>query len=135
MSRWVIDGGVLANQPLRPALRAIFRQPASRQVRRVLAFVVPVDAMDWQTEYDQLRAEVRAYSPELATKPHCVVFSKMDLLGESEPPPIDAPEAFGVVAISAAARDGLDRLTGLWWQELLAMRRASVRRDDHVPLP
>ena len=41
MSRWVVDGGVLANQPLRPALRAIFRQPASRQVRRVLAFVVP----------------------------------------------------------------------------------------------
>jgi patatin-related protein len=41
MSRWVIDGGVLANQPLRPALRAIFRQPARRQVRRVLAFVVP----------------------------------------------------------------------------------------------
>ena len=40
-SRWVIDGGVLANQPLRPALRAIFRQPASRQVRRVLAYVVP----------------------------------------------------------------------------------------------
>ena len=37
----MIDGGVLANQPLRPALRAIFRQPASRQVRRVLAFVVP----------------------------------------------------------------------------------------------
>ena len=39
--RWVIDGGVLANQPLRPALRAIFRQPASQQVRRVLAYVVP----------------------------------------------------------------------------------------------
>ena len=38
MSRWVVDGGVLANQPLRPALRAIFRQPASRQVRRVLAY-------------------------------------------------------------------------------------------------
>ena len=34
-SRWVIDGGVLANQPLRPALRAIFRQPARKQVRRV----------------------------------------------------------------------------------------------------
>jgi patatin-related protein len=39
--RWVIDGGVLLNQPLRPALRAIFRQPASQQVRRVLAYVVP----------------------------------------------------------------------------------------------
>lgn len=40
-SRFVIDGGVLLNRPLRPALRAIFRQPASKQVRRVLAYVVP----------------------------------------------------------------------------------------------
>lgn len=39
--RFVIDGGVLLNRPLRPALRAIFRQPASKQVRRVLAYVVP----------------------------------------------------------------------------------------------
>jgi len=40
-SRFVVDGGVLLNRPLRPALRAIFRQPASKQVRRVLAYVVP----------------------------------------------------------------------------------------------
>jgi patatin-related protein len=40
-SRFVLDGGILLNQPLRPALRAIFRQPASKQVRRVLAYVVP----------------------------------------------------------------------------------------------
>lgn len=40
-SRFTVDGGVLVNKPLRPALRAIFAQPASRQVRRVLAYVVP----------------------------------------------------------------------------------------------
>ncbi|HEU4628520.1 MAG TPA: GTPase ObgE [Gemmatimonadaceae bacterium] len=102
---------------------------------RLLAFVVPVDALDWQAEYDQLRAEVRAYSEELASKPHCVVFTKMDLLGEDEPPPIDAPDAFGVFAVSAAAREGLDALTAGWWRQLLAMRKASVQRDDHVALP
>src|SRR5436190_6084930 len=51
---------------------------------RLLAFLVPVDAIDWQQEYDQLRREIEAYSPELAQKPHCVVFTKMDLLGEDE---------------------------------------------------
>jgi GTP-binding protein len=102
---------------------------------RMLAFVVPVDAMDWQEEYDQLRAEVRAYSEELAGKPHCVVFTKMDLLGELEPPPLDAPDAFGVFAISAPAREGLDALTAGWWRQLLAMRKATVRSDDHVALP
>src|SRR3954470_3707022 len=51
---------------------------------RVLAFLIPIDSMDWQAEYDQLRGEVASYSNELAQKPHCVVFTKMDLLGEME---------------------------------------------------
>src|SRR5919112_4163975 len=77
---------------------------------RVLAFLIPIDAMDWQAEYDQLRAEVRAYSEELAAKPHCVVFTKLDLLGEDYVPPIEAPDAFATVAISAAGRTGLDAM-------------------------
>jgi len=102
---------------------------------RVLAFLVPIDAIDWQAEYDQLRREVEAYSEELAQKPHCVVFTKMDLLGEMEPPPIEAPDAFAVLAISAAARQGLDTLLASWWSQLLGMKKASVRRDESVPLP
>ena len=103
---------------------------------RLLAFLVPIDAMDWQAEYDQLRAEVGAYSAELAHKPHCVVFSKMDLLGETDSPPIDAPDAFGVFAISAAARLGLEPLLAAWWQRLLDMKKATVRvNDTAIPLP
>jgi GTP-binding protein len=102
---------------------------------RLLAFLIPVDAMDWQVEYDQLRREVEAYSPELAQKPHCVVFTKMDLLGDDEPPPIEAPDAFGIFAISAAGRTGLDPLLAAWWARLLDMKKASVRRDDSVELP
>lgn len=40
-SRFTLDGGILVNRPVEPALRAVFAQPASRQVRRVLAYVVP----------------------------------------------------------------------------------------------
>ena len=40
-SRYCVDGGVLLNRPLRPAIDAIFRQPAEREVRRAVLFVSP----------------------------------------------------------------------------------------------
>ena len=40
-NRFVLDGGVLLNKPVGPALEAIFRQPAQRQVRRILVYVNP----------------------------------------------------------------------------------------------
>lgn len=78
---------------------------------RTLAYLVPVDAADVQEEYRLLREELRAYSPELAEKPHCVVLTKLDLLGpEAAPPPLDAPDAWGVHAISAVSRRGVPEL-------------------------
>jgi GTP-binding protein len=102
---------------------------------RMLAFLIPIDAMDWQAEYDQLRHELAEYSPDLATKPHCVVFTKMDLLGEEYAPPIEAPGAFGLFAISAAAREGLDALTAAWWTELLRLKQPARPQDVTVSLP
>jgi GTP-binding protein len=102
---------------------------------RLLAFLIPIDSMDWQGEYDQLRQEISAHSAELAQKPHCVVFTKMDLLGESEPPPIDAPDAFGIYAISSAARQGLNELLAAWWTHLLEMRKSNERAAARVELP
>jgi GTPase len=102
---------------------------------RLLAFLVPVDSMDWQAELDGLRAEVEAYSTELAQKPYCVVFSKMDLLGDDAPPPINAPGAFGIYAVSGAGRTGLDQLLSGWWGQLLGLKRARVARVADVPLP
>lgn len=39
--RFVVDGGVLDNNPLESAIDAVFRQRAEGEVRRVLAYVVP----------------------------------------------------------------------------------------------
>jgi GTP-binding protein len=89
---------------------------------RMLAFMIPIDAEDWQAELDQLRHEISSYSAELAAKPYCVVFTKLDLLGEHYVPEIEAPGAFGRYAISAAGRMGLDVVLDAWWRELLAMR-------------
>jgi GTP-binding protein len=102
---------------------------------RLLAFLIPVDSMDWQAEYDQLRNEIAAYSHALAEKPHCVVFTKMDLLGDDDAPPIEAPDAFGVFAISAAGRTGLDSLLAAWWTRLLEMRKTAAVRPDVISLP
>ena len=90
----------------------------------MLAFLIPIDA-------DRLAGRVRpaprarsSRTPtELAQKPHCVVFTKMDLLGDDEAPPIEAPDAFGMFAISAAARTGLDPLLAAWWSRLLDMKK------------
>ncbi len=104
---------------------------------RVLALLIPIDAMDWQAEYDQLRAEVAAYSGELAAKPHCVVFTKLDLLGEQYAPPIEAPGVFGVFSISAANREGLSPLLAAWWTELLRLKGGEVASPEvaDVALP
>ena len=90
---------------------------------RILAFLIPIDAAEWQQEFDQLRHEISVYSPELARKPYCVVFTKLDLLGEDYVPPINAPDAFGRYSISAAARTGLEPLLAAWWTELLRIRQ------------
>ncbi len=90
---------------------------------RLLAFLIPIDSMDWQEEYDKLRREVQRYSAELAAKPHCVVFTKLDLMGEDYTPDIRTDGAFAVISISAAARQGIDTLKDILWRRLLDLRK------------
>jgi GTP-binding protein len=93
---------------------------------RMLAFLISIESEDWQAEYDRLRHEIAAYSPELAAKPHCVVFTKCDLLGELYAPDINTPGVFGRFAISAPGRLGLDALLDAWWRTLLELRKAEL---------
>ncbi|HSM34850.1 MAG TPA: GTPase ObgE [Longimicrobiales bacterium] len=93
---------------------------------RTLAVLVPVDSDDPQRDYAQLRHELELHSPELAAKPHCVVLTKLDLLGPDQAPPaIDAPEAWGSFAISSVSRRGLDGLLDALWSHV-----AEVRSED-----
>lgn len=101
---------------------------------RVLAFMIPIDTMDWQAEYDQLRNEIRSYSAELAEKPHCVVFTKLDLMGEHYVPEIVTQGAFGMYSISAAGRMGLDALKDAWWRKLLELKKADAALRVREPL-
>jgi GTPase len=86
---------------------------------RTLAFLLPVDEEDAQAEFDVLRAELEAYSEELARKPYCVVFTKTDVLPpDAEPPSVEAGGAWGTFAISAVARRGLAELSEALWSRV-----------------
>ncbi|MEX1182220.1 MAG: GTPase ObgE [Gemmatimonadota bacterium] len=86
---------------------------------RTLAYLIPIDALDLQEEYELLRRELRQYSDELADKPHCVIVTKMDMLGQDEDAPlVDAPEAWGQFAISAVSRRGLPELLEAMWSRV-----------------
>jgi GTPase len=96
---------------------------------RTLAFLIPADALEPQAEYERLLAELRNYSDELAEKPHCVVFTKADLLPPEWPTPrVEAPKAWGQFLISAVARRGLEPLMEALWAQ--ASKAAEEEQAD-----
>ena len=102
---------------------------------RLIAFLIPIDAEDWQHTFDRLRREVAAHSETLANKQYCVVFTKMDLLGEQYIPPIEAPGVLATFAISSVAHQGLtELLEGMWSLLAHAKEREAqaVARDEFV---
>jgi GTP-binding protein len=100
---------------------------------RVVAYLVPLDVKDPRQLYRALREEVAAYSPAVAEKPHLVVLTKVDLLPPGTAPPVlDAPDARGVIAISAVANRGIEQLKERLWELLQAaaeMQRAGTGRS------
>jgi GTP-binding protein len=77
--------------------------------------------------------ELRAYSEQLAAKPHCVVFTKGDLLPPEWPSPtVEAPGAWGQFLVSSVAQRGLDPLLeGLWMHAARVME--AERGEDLEP--
>jgi GTP-binding protein len=103
---------------------------------RTLAFLIPIDAPDCQREYELLRQEVGAYSPELARKPHCVVLTKRDLVPEGGAlPALDAAAAWGTFAVSSVARIGLEPLLEALWAEVRRAGEPDPVPDDAAFLP
>lgn len=104
---------------------------------RVLAYLVPVDSEDPSVEYQRLRTEVHQYSAVLAERPHVLVLTKCDLLApDAAPPPVVAPDALAVLAISSVARQGLKpMLEVLWAAARAAIEEEEEGRDTSTALP
>jgi GTP-binding protein len=97
---------------------------------RILAYLIPLDSPDLQAGYARLRAEVRAYSDELARKPHVVVLSKRDLLPPGATlPQLHAPEAREVLALSSVARQGLEEFSNRMWHLVDEVRQLEAASD------
>ncbi len=106
------------------------------QRTRTLAFLIPVDALDHQAEYDQLRGELESYSEELAKTPHCVVLTKIDLLSDGEGlPELSAPGAWGRFAVSAVARMGLDSLLENLYTHTRKRKEEKEEREEEWWVP
>jgi DNA protecting protein DprA len=65
---------------------------------------------------------VREYSQELAEKPHCVVFTKLDLLGEDYVPGHRCAGQLRRVRDQRRRPRGARRVLQAWWSQLLALR-------------
>jgi GTPase len=94
---------------------------------RTLALLVPVDDPDPQGTYYRLRSELRQYSEELASRPHCIVLTKEDLLGpDEEAPAIEGDGAWGTFLVSAVARSGLAPFLEALWRKVREAAEAGV---------
>ncbi|MBT8335898.1 MAG: GTPase ObgE [Gemmatimonadetes bacterium] len=98
---------------------------------RTLALMVPLDSPDADAEYRRLRSELQNYAPELAAKPHCLVFTKADLLGPDDAPPeVVAPEAWGRFVVSAVTRRGVPELLEALWAKARERRELDAEEAD-----
>jgi GTP-binding protein len=123
--------GILEGAHLGKGLGLKFLQHVERT--RVLAFLIPVDSEDPQAVYQQLRHEVRSYSQALYDKPHLIVLSKRDLIPADAPlPRLSAPDARAVLAVSSAARSGLEQLNARLWLLVEEARRSDVTEEADV---
>ncbi len=88
---------------------------------RLLVLMVPLDAPDLAASYAMLRMEAERFSPVLAAKPHCVAWTKADLVPEGELPPLPpTPDAFAQFVLSSVSHRGLDVFLDALWRRLAA---------------
>ena len=102
---------------------------------RLLVLMVPLDSPDLAAAYAMLREEAGRFSPALAAKPHCVAFTKADLVPEGEQPDLPpTPDAFGRFVISSVSHRGLEPFLEALWRRL-AEERAAAEAPAPAILP
>lgn len=85
----------------------------------VLLFMIPVDCMEIQKEYEVLLNELQKYNPDLLDKPRLLAITKSDLADEEIILELekDLP-ALPYVFISSHKQTGLLKLKGMLWDAL-----------------
>ena len=89
---------------------------------RALVIVVDLSSQDAPSDLETVRAELRAYDPELAERPSLVVGTKVDLVED----PTGAADAIRGLPVSAVTGEGL---------EVLATQLEQLSRQGAAQLP
>ncbi len=101
----------------------------------VLLFVIPVTSTNVRVEYDTLLGELSAFDAKVLSKPRCIVFTKADLLPESERTVwLNSRRALfsdtrAVMLCSAVAGYGIDSLKRSLWSLVEQERRVQTQPD------
>jgi GTPase len=100
---------------------------------RTLACLIPADSEDPDAELATLRAELHAYSEELAEKPFCVVLTKADIVGPDDDPPSPDPRgAWGTFVLSAVTGHGVEQWKEAVWSHV---RQETASQSTEEPEP
>ena len=109
---------------------------------RLLVHLVDVSGSEGRdpiADFDAINAELREYSPELATRPQIAVANKTDLLADTEQ--LDAFRAhveglgYEFFAMSAATHQGTRELVQRISQRLSELPPVTVYEPEYVPKP
>ena len=109
---------------------------------RLLVHLVDVSGSEGRdpiADFDAINAELREYSPELATRPQIAVANKTDLLADTEQ--LDAFRAhveglgYEFFAMSAATHQGTRELVQRIGQRLSELPPVTVYEPEYVPKP
>ncbi len=102
---------------------------------RLLVLMIPLDAPDLAASYAMLREEAERFSATLAGKPHCVAWTKADLVPEGDLPELPpTPDAFAQFVLSSVAHRGMEPFLDALWRRL-AEERAASEAAGQVDLP
>ena len=84
----------------------------------------PDESLDIVERYQNIRAELEKYDPELAQKPEVIVLTKLDLVDEEELEIVldllrDVVGQRKILRCSSLTGDGVNKVTKYVWRKLL----------------
>ena len=98
---------------------------------RVLVFLIDITAEDPAAEYGILLSELRGHAPELAERPRCLAFTKLDVdPGAANDLPLRKAEgAFWVTGISSVSGLGIDPLLHALAKKVKEIKAEELERE------
>ncbi|MBW7997831.1 MAG: GTPase ObgE [Candidatus Glassbacteria bacterium] len=98
---------------------------------RVLVFLVDITDEEPLQQYETLLRELRSYSPALAERPRCLVFTKLDIVPpeEARPPVSEVEGVFLVAGVSSVSGLEIDSLIHALAEKVSELKQAEPESE------